>query len=227
VLGGVSITGNERLQRGLIANYDARWEWFPGAGEVLSAGVFAKVFKNPIERIEQATSGAYQATFQNARRATNYGVELEARRHLDPLGRLFHGITGFANVTVMRSSVTLDSAAALTVSDTRRRLVGQAPYVINSGITWTNRRGSASATILYNVVGDRIFAAGVKPLPNIVERAGRAVDVALRFPVGGQWSARLDARNLLDTRHQFMQGNLEREGYHSGRSLTLGMSWRS
>jgi outer membrane receptor protein involved in Fe transport len=214
------------LKRTLIANYDARWEWYPTAAEIISFGAFAKVFDRPIERVEQATSGAYQATFQNARRGTTYGVEAEVRKDLDLLGQIFHGVTGFANVTLMQSQITLDSVLAQTVTDTERQMVGQAPYVVNAGLTWTTRTGASSATVLYNVVGARIVAAGVKPLPNIVEEPRQVVDVAFRFPVHGSVTARIDAKNLLDARYRYMQGGLEREGYSAGRAMSVGLNWK-
>ncbi|MDQ8164356.1 MAG: TonB-dependent receptor [Gemmatimonadota bacterium] len=226
VLGGVSVTGNDKLRRTLIANFDARWELYPTAAEIVSIGAFAKVFDSPIERVEQATSGAYQATFQNAKSGTSFGVELEVRKDLDMLGRLFYGLTGFANVTVMQSRINLNPVQAQTVTDTERQMVGQAPYVLNTGVTWTNRSGATSATLLYNVVGERITAAGVKPLPNIVERPRHVVDAALRFPLFGNVTGRLDGKNLLDARYQFMQGGLEREGYSAGRGLSLGLNWK-
>jgi len=79
---------------------------------------------------------------------------------------------------------------------------------------------------LYNVVGERIFAAGVLPLPNIVEKSRNVVDFSLRVPVRGALAARVDAKNLLDARYRFMQGTLEREGYNSGRSFSVGFSWK-
>jgi TonB-dependent receptor len=226
VLGGVSVTGNDKLRRSLIDNVDLRWEAFPNPGEVLSVGVYLKQFDRPIERVESATSGAYQARFQNALSATNYGVELEARKQLGLLGEWGNAFTAFSNVTLMRSSVQLDTLQALTVTDQQRALVGQAPWVVNAGLSYANNSGSTTATLLYNVVGDRIYAAGVTPLPNIVEKARHVVDLSLRFPVVGSLSGRVDARNLLDARYRFMQGNLEREGFDAGRSLSIGFSWR-
>lgn len=226
VLGGVSVTGNADLVRSLIDNVDLRWEAFPNPGEVLSVGVFAKRFDRPIERLEQATSGAYQARYQNALSATNVGVELELRKQLGFLGSWGESLTGFSNLTLMRSSVDLDSTGGLTVTDATRRLVGQAPYVVNGGLTYSSLSGRTNATILYNVVGERITAAGVVPLPNIVEVPRHLLDMSLRFPVWGSLSARVDARNLLDARTRFMQGNLEREGFNSGRTLSMGFSWR-
>jgi TonB-dependent receptor len=226
VLGGVSVTGNANLVRSLIDNLDLRWEAFPNPGEVVSVGLFAKRFKRPIERLEQATSGAYQARFQNALEATNLGVEIEARKQLGFLGGWAESLTGFSNLTLMNSSVKLDPTGGLTVTDAQRRLVGQAPYVVNAGLTYSNMSGSTNATILYNVVGERITAAGVVPLPNIVEKPRHLVDLSLRVPVRGNLSARVDARNLLDARYSFMQGNLEREGWNAGRSFSMGLSWR-
>ncbi|MBY0490736.1 MAG: carboxypeptidase-like regulatory domain-containing protein [Gemmatimonadaceae bacterium] len=227
VLGGVSVTGNDKLRRALIDNVDLRWEAFPNPGEVLSVGVFYKKFDRPIERVESATSGAYQARFQNAMTATNIGLELEGRKQLGSLlGSWADPFTVFSNVTVMQSKVNLDTTQGLTVTDKSRRLVGQAPYVVNAGMSYSNLSGSTNATLLYNVVGDRIFAAGVLPLPNIVEKSRHVVDASLRFPVLGSLSGRFDARNILDARYRFMQGNLEREGYNSGRSFSLGFSWK-
>jgi len=226
VLGGVSVTGNDKLRRSLIDNVDLRYEAFPNPGEVLSIGVFAKRFDSPIERVEQATSGAYQARFQNALSAINAGVELEARKQLGFLGRWAESLTGFSNLTLMSSSVDLDTIGGLTVTDRTRRLVGQAPYVVNAGMTYSSLSGRTNATVLYNVVGERITAAGVIPLPNIVEKPRHVIDLSLRFPVAGSLSGRVDARNLLDARYSFLQGNLEREGFNAGRILSFGFSWR-
>ena len=226
VLGGVSVTGNDQLQRSLIDNFDVRYEIFPNAGEVFSIGAFVKRFDRPVERIESATSGAYQALYQNAVSARDVGVELEARKSLGFLGSWARSFTGFSNITLMSSSVTLDTTRGLAVTDRTRRLVGQAPYVVNAGLTYSSVSGRTNATILYNVVGERIYAAGVAPLPNIVETPRDIVDLSVRFPIWRDVSGRFDARNLLDARYRFMQGNLEREGYNAGRSISFGLSWQ-
>ena len=95
VLGGVSVTGNDKLTRSLIDNYDLRWEFFPNPGEVLSIGGFFKRFDRPVERVESATSGAYQARYQNAVSAANIGLELEARKQLGFLGSWMESFSGF------------------------------------------------------------------------------------------------------------------------------------
>ena len=44
-----------------------------------------------------------------------------------------------------------------TVTNSQRPMVGQAPYMFNTGLTWTSNSGASSATLLYNVVKKRFF----------------------------------------------------------------------
>ena len=39
-------------------------------------------------------------------------------------------------------------------------MVGQAEYVVNTGLAYSNATGSVAATFLYNLVGPRIVEAG-------------------------------------------------------------------
>ena len=167
-----------------------------------------------------------QGRSPSALKAATVGVELQARRLPGCLADWALPLTGFSNVTIIRSSVDLDATKGLTVTDKPRRLVGQAPFVVNAGLSYSSESGRTNATVLYNVVGDRIFAAGVVPLPNIVEKSRNVIDLSLRFPVMGSLSGRVDARNLLDARYRYMQGNLEREGFNAGRTFSVGFSWQ-
>jgi hypothetical protein len=224
VLGGVSLTGNDQLVRTLIQNYDARWEFFPTPAEVVSVSVFSKRFDRPIERVEVATSGSAQARFQNARSAINYGIELELRKQLDFLGDWGRSFTAFTNTTLMQSDITLDVSGTASVTNEARRMVGQAPYVVNTGLTYSSLSGGTSATLLYNVVGPRIVAAGALPLPDIVDKERHVVDLSVRVPlIADRLNIRADARNLLDARYRIMQGNLLREGFNAGRTISLGI----
>ena len=105
-------------------------------------------------------------------------------------------------------------------------MVGQAPYVVNAGLTYTSLTGSTSATVLFNRTGERIDAAGDQPLPDIVLKPRNLVDLSLRFPLVGSVSGRFDARNLLDAPYEALQGTVTRESYRQGRVLQAGLQWR-
>jgi TonB-dependent receptor len=221
-IGLLTTFGNPNLERTLIRNLDARWEWFPRGGEVVSLGVFAKWFDRPIERVIIPQAGALANSFVNADGANNYGVELELRKGLDMLIGGLKRFTMFANATVMQSEIDLgDNAAGLTNSE--RSMAGQSEYVVNAGLTYSN---GLSATVLYNVAGRRIFEAGAGGLPDSYEEARHLIDASLQFPIAGTLSGRADAKNLLNAPFRLGQGGIVRNRYLLGRQFSLGFNWQ-
>jgi TonB-dependent receptor len=227
VIGGVDVRGNPDLVRTLIDNADVRWEWYPAHGEVLSVGVFAKRFDQPIERVFRASGVAPIVTFVNAESAENYGLELEARKGLGFIASGLDLFTAFTNVTLMRSEINLGaSEAAAAGTRENRPMVAQAPYVFNVGLAYASRAGGTSATLLYNRVGERIVYATAIPLPDVKELPRDVLDASLRFPLHRGVSGRVDAKNLLDARYVIGQGSIDREAYRGGRTFTLGLTVR-
>ena len=51
-------------------------------------------------------------------------------------------------------------------------------------------------------------------------------DLSLRFPVRGDVTGKLDARNLLDEPYRVTQGTVTRESYRAGRVFALGLQWQ-
>ena len=225
VIGFDNVRGNPALQRAIVRNYDLRWEWYPNRGEIVSVAVFAKQFTDPIERVYLGSSGTRIISYVNARAAENYGIELEVRKGLTPLGRALRNFSIFSNATFMQSSIEIDPAAG-SITNSSRAMVGQAPYVINAGLSWAHPVSDASATVLFNRVGERISEAGELPLPDVIEQPRSVLDVSLRFPVLGGVSGRFDARNLLDAPYRLTQGTVIRESYRAGRIFTVGLSWK-
>ncbi|HEX9582312.1 MAG TPA: TonB-dependent receptor [Gemmatimonadales bacterium] len=225
VLGGLVLSGNPNLTRSLIQNADLRWEWFPDPGEVISLGVFAKRFQDPIERVVKGTTGALTLGFVNAEAAHNYGVEFELRRSLADLTDLLSPFTVFGNATFMRSEIRPGNTDVSALTSANRPMVGQAGYVLNAGLGYQHPTREVSATLLYNTVGRRIHEAGALPLPDSYEEPRHLVDVALRVPVVAGLSLKLDGKNLLDSPFEVTQGQVTRHKYRTGRTFSAGFSW--
>jgi TonB-dependent receptor len=227
VLNGDDTQGNENLSRTNVSNADLRWEWYPSSGEVLSVGLFAKKFNLPIERVYRAAgSGTRTVFYTNAESADNYGVELELRKDLGFLANALTPFSLFANVTAMQSTIHLFEDTEASATNLSRRMVGQAPYVLNAGLSYTSGNGASSATLLFNRIGDRIDAAGDSPLPDVIQRGRSVLDLSLRFGLTRIVTARFDARNLLDAPYETVQGTATRELYHTGRSIQAGFQIR-
>lgn len=224
VIGGENVQGDENLQRTNVTNLDLRWEIYPSAGEALSLAVFAKHFTNPIERVYGSGSGGTSYVFfTNAQAADNVGVELELRKKLGVLGSLFDPLSVFANATFMESRIELAPNTAASATNLSRRMVGQAPYVLNTGLTYASPGGGTSATVLFNRVGERIAAAGSSPLPDVVDLPRNVLDVSVRSLLLNGTTLRLDLKNLLDSPYETTQGTVVRERFRAGRVVSLGL----
>jgi outer membrane receptor protein involved in Fe transport len=224
-IGDLDFVGNPGLQRALIDNVDARWELYPNPGELLSVAVFAKRFDHPIERVQVSTNGGNIYSFVNADRADNYGVELEARKSLGMLATALRPVTGFTNVTLMKSRITPGNTDISALTNANRPMVGQAPYVVNAGVSWSNASGKASATALYNVVGRAITATGTKPTPDTYREPRNSLDLSLQLPLLNGVSTKINGRNLLDAAYEETSGGITRLRYRSGRVFSVGFSW--
>jgi outer membrane receptor protein involved in Fe transport len=194
------VTGNVNLQRALIYNYDARYEWYPGRGQVFSVSAFYKDFANPIEqRTREDVVTEY--TFENVRRAVDWGFEVEGRLVLNTLlggeDNLWSKLTAFANYTWIRSRVDVRGLAG--VPDSIRPLQGQSPYVINAGLQYQDLESGLTVSAAFNRVGPRIFIVGSIQEPSIWEQGRSVLDlsVAKDFGKDKKWSLRLTARDLL------------------------------
>jgi hypothetical protein len=133
----------------------------------------------------------------------------------------------FSNVTLMKSTINTGNSTLSALTNDERPMVGQAPYVVNAGLSYSAPSGGTSATLLYNVVGERIVSAAVAPLTvDTYERPRHQLDLSLRFPMVGGLSGRFDARNILDAPYEELQGDVIRYRYTSGRSFSVGMAWK-
>jgi TonB-dependent receptor len=227
VLGGDNVMGNPDLVRTLVRNFDVRWEWYPSPGEALSVALFAKDFQDPIERIYLGTSGTRIVTFANAEGARNYGVELEVRKSLGFLAEAQEATSNFANTTFMTSEIEINqSLTGQAQTADNRPMVGQSPYVINTGLSYANPALGLSATALYNVAGRRISSAAELPLPNVYEEPRHALDLSLRFPLVAGLRGKLDVENVLDSAYEQAQGTVVREYYRTGRTFSVGVTWQ-
>lgn len=227
VINGENLQGDENLERTRVTNADVRWESYPSSGELLSVALFAKRFSLPIERVYGSGSGGTSFVFYtNAESADNLGVELEVRKDLRALGSVFEPLSFFTNVTVMKSQIHLFADTRASATNLSRAMVGQAPYVVNTGLTYTSTRGGSTATLLFNRVGERITAAGGSPLPDVIEQPRNVLDLSIRKSITPMVTIRGDAKNLLDAPFDVRQGTVTRDFYRYGRTVNLGLVWR-
>jgi TonB-dependent receptor len=204
------VSGNTAITRALIHNYDARYEWYPGRGQVISVTGFYKRFINPIEQIARPDVSG-EISYANVSSANAYGVEMEFRMLLGSLLKKedthwLNNYTFYTNLALIQSSV--DVSGVRGVSAKNRPLQGQSPYIVNSGIQYFNPKNGWSVSASYNRVGQRIYIVGSVNEPNIWENGRDLMD----FQVGktfmkNKLDIRLSVKDILAQKQYFFQDN--------------------
>ena len=202
-----SVSGNPGLKRTKITNTDLRYELYPSPGEIFTLGVFYKHFENPIESIYQEGSGGSSLfSFQNAAKATAFGLELEGRKKLN------NRFTLQANGSYINSKV---EDANIGVS---RTLQGQSPYLINAGLLYDIVEKGFNMTALVNQVGKRIYLVGDIQAgagsPDVYENPRALIDFQISKKFADNKSEiKFTASDILNQRQIFYQNNNKNTNY--------------
>ena len=206
-----SVQGNPNLKRTKITNTDIRYELYPGSGEVLTAGVFYKNFENAIEQIfSEGSGGASTFSYQNAKNAITYGVELEARKKLNKFFT-FQANASFINSKIKDENLKLE-----------RQLQGQSPYLINVGLLYDVVEKGFNATLLFNQIGERIYLVGDMQAgsasPDIYEAPRALVDFQMSKKVmNNKAEIKFSISDLLNQQQTFYQNlNTNNVKYEKG-----------
>jgi len=201
-----AVTGEPNLKRTKVSNLDFRYEIYPRAGEVITAGVFYKYFQNPIE--QQMREGGALFNFTNPEQAQAYGVEVELRKRLDFIGAL-------KNFTLQANGAYIHSRVKETKGtdniNSNRPMQGQSPYLINLGLMYDLEKQGFNATLLFNQIGRRIYYLGALSfngdgVPTIWEASRPVLD----FQVGQKFlnkklEVRLNVSDILNKTLYFYQ----------------------
>jgi len=206
-----SVSGNPDLKRTKITNTDLRYEYYPSAGEMFTAGVFFKNFENPIESIYQEGSGGSSLfSFQNAAKTTAFGFELEGRK------KLSKRFTLQANGSYINSKIE-DKNIGIS-----RALQGQSPYLINAGILYDVAEKGLNITALVNQVGKRIYLVGdiqaSAGSPDVYENPRALIDfqVSKKF-ANNKAEVKMTISDLLNQRQIFYQNGDSNTGYDAAK----------
>ncbi|GAB2709964.1 outer membrane protein [Hymenobacter frigidus] len=238
------ITGNDSLRTAKIYNADLRYEFYPTRSEMISVGVFYKHFTDAIEQMTTSITGSdMYLGFQNAPKAYDLGVEVEARKSLVGLTEnpFLERISFILNASLIKSRVQVDTAARgnTNFALTDRPLQGQSPYVVNAGVFYQDDANHWQVSAQYNVIGPRISFVGDKlNNPSIIELPRHVVDLAVTKGIGTHFEVRAGVQNLLN---QLVRQNydFDRNGkingieneasfnrYRRGTYSTLGLTYR-
>jgi TonB-dependent receptor len=215
-------TGDPYLKRAKINNYDLRFEFFPGAGQIISVSGFYKEFFNPIELIlRTGTSGTPELYFDNVGDVVNYGAEFEYRMNLGAFNKkdsssFLKNITIYFNGALIRSVMDLSAIAGQAeYPDAKRPLQGQSPYLINAGIFYAGPK-DFNINLSYNLVGQRISIAGSVQEPSVWENGRNVIDFQISKTFKNKFELKLNVKDILAQDLVYFQDINKNKKYDKG-----------
>ncbi|TCC82822.1 TonB-dependent receptor [Pedobacter hiemivivus] len=225
----------------IIDNYDAKIEWFPKAGEIISIGYFYKYFDKPAEyfRLDnESGSGSSYITIGNSEWAKVYGWEFEMRKSLGfvrPETAFLQNIYLNGNLTLQRSTVQAreivystdeegNQVTAFSYMKYPRQLYGQVPLLLNLGLQYAGDR--LGLNVSYNYMDYKTFITSSRPDLAEYERPRGQLDaqVSYRFPKKNM-EVRLNMGNLTDAPHRFFINDGNTYVQKEGTAGLLDLEW--
>ncbi|MDH4461685.1 MAG: TonB-dependent receptor, partial [Flectobacillus sp.] len=207
-----------------IDNYDLRYELYPTPSEVVSFALFYKKFTNPIE-VVFAGGNNNNISFSNAASAYSTGIEIELKKSLDKVtsSAILNKINLVFNGAFIYSRVSLGTVGA-DQSD-NRPLQGQSPYIINTGINYNDTKKNTQISLLYNVIGKRIYAVGntfAAGYPDWYEMPRNVLDLTFSHELRKNLIVKGGITDILNQKNRIIQESSASFGDQTIQSFTPG-----
>jgi hypothetical protein len=229
--GECGLKGDNRVQRASVINGDAKLEFFPALGELVSVSGYYKTFDMPLLTTVGATSNGCRVSYANGKSAIVYGGEFEVRK------RLAGPLSANLNFSYVHSEATLDSAFAFALAGAvKPQLQGQSPYIINAGLNYDDPDLRLGVSVLFNYFGDRVYQYGasgvsggtVNVVADQIEEARGTLDAKITKGFG-RVTFSVAGRNLTDepvtvTQRTASGATIPVVHYRRGYDVTLGVS---
>ncbi|MEN9002844.1 MAG: TonB-dependent receptor, partial [Flavobacteriales bacterium] len=229
------------LQETRIENLDVRWELFSKVGQMISVSGFYKFFDKPIELVripEQQTSTEYQP--RNVGNGMVAGLEFEFKTNLDFVSNDKNTFALSGNLILVKSEITMTDAEfnsrkgyekeGETVTN-KRQMAGQSPFVINCGLTYTNKESEIQSGLFYNVKGPTLYIVGAGLFPDIYTDPFHSLNFSINKKIGKDKRTKIDFQinNILGDNNFNYYSSFEGENqpfteFNIGRTFSVGVS---
>lgn len=224
-----------------IDNIDFRFEKFMPRGQIISASLFYKRFINPIELVRLPVSQTNPSLQpRNVGDGQLYGIELEATKSLEFINEAFSNFSFSGNLTLVQSQIEMTDIEFEARKiyekegediDRKRDMAGQAPFVVNAGISYKNIDNGISAGIFYNVKGPTLTIVGTGLIPDVYQVPFHSLNVSVNKKLGEEKRTVIDfkAGNILSDKRELVFKSYEAEdqifnSFNPGITFSAGIS---
>lgn len=222
---GDLVRGNPGVVPSDIDNIDLRAEWYFGNGDNLTVTLFYKDIENPIEFFEiPASDTTIAREIINAESGEVKGVEFEGLKELGFLGGVFDTLFVQGNLTLQDSELVAGPNANVPTSPVRE-LSGASDYVANLMLGFDSPDARHTASLIYNVFGERLYVAGRNGAPDGYEQPFHSLDFTYFWYPSDRITLKAKVQNLLDEKIEIERSGVTTFEEEPGVAYSLSLSW--
>ncbi len=218
----ITFLGNIDLEETHINNFDLRWEYFFQGDEMFAISGFYKQFDGHIEFVALDTD-RNSIKPRNAGNSEVFGTEIEFRKKLGFVAPMLSNLSVGTNLTIVRSYVELKSvivdnsggteydlrANYLRENETQadtRDMAGQAPYLINGYLNYSNPETDLNINVSYNVQGESLAIIGSGRFPDVYTQPFQSLNFNAFRSFGPERKSKITiaVKNIMDSSQQQM-----------------------
>lgn len=237
----ITFLGNLDLVQTYVNNYDLRFEKFFKSADLVSVSGFYKTFINPIEVVSYNATSADNIIPRNIDNATVLGVEFEVRKGLDFISEQLKNFSVGGNITFVKSKVEMseieykarlaEARDGQTIEKTRA-FQGQAPYLVNSYLNYSDVDKGWDVSLNYNVQGKSLAIVGLGRIPDVYDKAFH--DLGFRVSKGlgeaKRHKVNFSVNNIINQKRQRIYSSFKANdeifsSFSEGRFIGIGYSY--
>ncbi len=217
-----------------IYNFDLKYEWFLGTGELLSLALFTKRINHPINQAIVDGATGTRGYFRTGEYACASGIEFEMRKNIlkTRLNKPLLSLGMNAAYTKTRQKLYDKIEGTLTTSFGKKeedKLQGASPFIINGYIRFHpihSQNIQSNLNLVGNYFSDRIFTLASLEYGNDIEKGVATIDLIWRNLLYKKLEVNFVAKNLLDPNIEIVRevpesSNIILSKYKRG--ITLGL----
>ena len=222
---GELVRGNPGVVPSEVDNIDLRAEWFFQNGDNFTITLFHKDVANPIEFFEiPASDTTIAREIINAESAEVQGVEFELMKELAFFGGFFDTIFVQGNLTLQDSELVAGPNANVPTNPVRK-LTGASDYVANVMLGYDSPDSKHTASLIYNVFGERHYVAGRNGSPDGFEQPFESLDFTYSWYPTDRIKVKAKAQNLLGEVVTIERNGAVTFEEDPGTTFALSFSW--
>src|SRR5690554_2432303 len=214
--------GRAGLESSPMTNFDARFEYFADNGDNYTVSLFYKEIDKPIESVLSVGDEEYTLNYVNGEKAEVYGVEFE---WLHDLAYVADGFFTTGNLTFSDSEAAISPALAGNLTNPTKRLTGHSKYVANFQLGYDSLNGNHSSSLIYNVFGERILAAGIGGRGDAYEQPFNSLDFVYNYYPDFNSKISFKVQNVLGEDQEVTQSDVIVQEREVGQVISLSYSY--